>query len=483
MNIEQMRAALAWITACLRQIHQAANERGTDITDAAERATATALTAEEQTRWDEGTAEVERLQGIIDRHELLEAIERNASRGGLYVENGDGAAGAPGVIVRNDPFDLSRLSLSSTPDEVRSMALGAIERTEALEDHEQEQAERVVRSMGREVAQRVLLTGSPEYRQAFAIAATRGLAACTDAQRQVLERAASLTDNAGGYAVPFTFDPTLIQTAARSTNPFRQIATIKQTTTDSWNGVSSAGVTFSWDAEAAEVSDDTPTLAQPSIPVYKGSGFVPFSVEIGGDWQNIEADLRSEFMVGKDNLEGAAFAVGTGSGQPTGITKALDGTSSEIAPGTAETFAIGDIFKVEQALEARYRANASWIANKVIYNTVRQFGDADSYKLWERLAGGQPPTLLGYNAYECSDMDGVLPNASATADNFLMVLGDFRSYYIVDRVGVSVELVPHLFHTSNNRPSGQRGLWCWFRTGADSVNDAAFAMLSIPTAA
>jgi predicted phage gp36 major capsid-like protein len=48
---------------------------------------------------------------------------------------------------------------------------------------------------------------------------------------------------------------------------------------------------------------------------------------------------------------------------------------------------------------------------------------------------------------------------------------------------MSVEFVPHLFHTADNRPSGQRGLYAWYRHGADSVDDNAFRVLSIPTAA
>jgi hypothetical protein len=48
------------------------------------------------------------------------------------------------------------------------------------------------------------------------------------------------------------------------------------------------------------------------------------------------------------------------------------------------------------------------------------------------------------------------PNAGA--DNYMLIAGNFDRYHIIDRVGMTVELVPHLFATGNNRPSGQRGL-------------------------
>ncbi len=66
--------------------------------------------------------------------------------------------------------------------------------------------------------------------------------------------------------------------------------------------------------------------------------------------------------------------------------------------------------------------------------------------------------------------------AVTTAAN-LLVVGDFRHFVIAQRVGMSVELVPHLFHTGNNRPSGQRGYFAYARIGSDSVADTKFRLL------
>jgi len=472
---EELRELIAFLDAHLVAIDKGSESRSLD--------------ADEQIRFDEGLAARTEAKTQLDQIEAREAkVAELARTAPAAVIDGDGNKGAPIMIVRNDPFDMSEVRWNAPVGEVRSKALAAIEQVEGLTDAHREQAEHVLRSVdtrdGR-IAKHMLATGAPDYRSAFLKLAAGDGALLSEAERSAVElsRAASLTDANGGYAVPFTLDPTIIDTGSHSTNPFRQISRVVQITTDAWNGVSSAGVTASWDAEGAEVSDDAPTLAQPTIPVYKGQAFVPFSVEIGGDWANIESDVRMMIANAKDDLEGAAFATGSGSAQPTGITKALDGTTSEIAPTTAETFALADVYKLEGTLQARYRANASWVANKVIYNTIRQFDTTGGSALWERIGAGMPSQLLGYNAYESSNMDGVLPDAAATADNFLAVIGDFSNYVIVDRVGLSIELVPHLFHTSNNRPSGQRGFLAWWRVGADSVNDAAFAMLSVPTAA
>ena len=66
--------------------------------------------------------------------------------------------------------------------------------------------------------------------------------------------------------------------------------------------------------------------------------------------------------------------------------------------------------------------------------------------------------------------------AAIAANNNLLVYGDFSQYVITQRVGSSLELIPHLFG-ANRRPTGQRGAWLWARYGADSINDAAFRML------
>lgn len=466
MTPDEIRAAIEYLDACLRNL--TIDEAGT----------VRSMSDEDTASFDAGLAERERLAA------QLATVQRVADLAPVSGVRGDSFT-APNMIVRNDPFDLSDLRFTAPAGELRDRALAVTEKVDGLSDSHREEMERCVRSLPSEVAKRVVVTSAPAYRSAFLKLVGGDANLLSDTERKAVEavRAASLTTTAGGFAVPAPVDTTIIDTGTHSVNPFRQISRVEKGVTNVWKGVSSAGVTASWDAEGAEVSDDAPTLAQPSITAYKGQVFVPFSVEIEGDWASIESDLRTMIARSKDDLEGAAFAVGTGSSQPIGITKALDGTTSEIAPATPETFAIADVYALEAALQARYRSNAAWVANKAIYSKIRQFDTGGGAGMWERIGAGQPAQLLGYNAHESSNMDGVLPDAAATADNFLAVLGDFSNYVIYDRVGLSVELVPHLFHTTTNLPSGQRGFLAWFRTGADSVNDAAFAMLSIPTAA
>ena len=61
----------------------------------------------------------------------------------------------------------------------------------------------------------------------------------------------------------------------------------------------------------------------------------------------------------------------------------------------------------------------------------------------------------------------------------MLTIGDFSHFLIVDRVGLNVEVIPHLFHTANNRPSGQRSLYAYWRNTSDVLAWQAFRTLKV----
>jgi HK97 family phage major capsid protein len=268
----------------------------------------------------------------------------------------------------------------------------------------------------------------------------------------------------------------VINTSDGSRNQIRQVARQVVATGDVWNGVSAGETSWSWATEAGEVSDDASTFAQPAISIHRGEGFVPISLEALQDEANVANEVARLMASGKDTLEATAFATGSGSGEPFGIVTALNGAAPPvIAATTNNQFGSPDVYLLDDALPARYRGNASWLANRAIYNDIRQFDTSGGAQLWERIGADVPPLLLGRPALEAEAMDGAL----ATANDYVLVYGDFDHYVIADRIGTTVEFVPQLFHTTSNRPSGQKGWFAWFRVGADSVNDSAFKLLQV----
>ncbi|MBX9425433.1 phage major capsid protein [Streptomyces lateritius] len=465
------------------------------------------LTTEDETSFDELTREFAEVDGHrrqLERKSALERVrsatkttERRPAATQVRAIGGSSTGDYDTDPILNpdsvedcrfrNPWDLSEVrtfgqSKAQVARELSARAKSAVEKMGGANDAVRATATHILEQWDdgdSRIARLCLATSSPEYLRAWSkVAAGRGHMISPDEQK-ALERAMSLTDSAGGYLVPFQLDPTVIITANGSRNQIRQVARQVVATGDTWNGVSSGAVAWSWDAEATEVSDDATTFAQPQIPVYKAAGFVPISIEALEDEANVTQEVARLLAFGRDVLESSAFVTGTGVGQPTGIVTALAGTSSEIATTTAETFAAADIYKLDGALPARYRSNASWLANRGIYNLVRQFDTNGGAQLWERINADVPPMLLGRPALESEDMDASW-NTAAAGDNYISVYGDFSNYVIADRVGMTVEFIPHLVG-ANRRPTGQRGWYAYYRVGADSVNDGAFRMLNLET--
>jgi HK97 family phage major capsid protein len=329
-----------------------------------------------------------------------------------------------------------------------------------------------------QVARRVLLTGSPVYKEAFGNYIAGGY--LTGEQ----SRALSLTGTSGGFAVPFELDPSIIPTSNLAINPYRAISNVKQITVDEWRGVSSAGVTAAYAAEATAATDASPTLAQPTISTEKARVFVPFSIEVGMDWGSLGAEMGALFQDAKDELEATKFTLGNGTNEPFGV---ITGATTVYTAAATNAIAIADIYGWEGSLGARFRPNATFVMNGGIANRIRQFDTQGGAGIWVDnlglgLLSNEVPTpgqlqsrLLNHPAYESSAM-----SATMTTGQLIGVFGDFSRYYvIVDRIGMNVETIPHLFDVTNNMPTGQRGLYCYWRNGAKVVDAAAFRTLKL----
>lgn len=327
-----------------------------------------------------------------------------------------------------------------------------------------------------ELACRVLITGSPLYDRAFGKAAfALGTNSLTSEERAALALGADAT---GGFAVPYQLDPSIILTSDGRVDPLRQIARVVQIVGKEWQGVTSAGVTVTRSNEAAEVSDNSPTLAQPICRPSRVTGFIPFSFEIDQDWSQMRAEMARLLADAKADEEAGSFVNGTGDGNdlsPQGVVAGLPVGSIVETVGAAGAFASSDIYALDDALAPRWRRNARFLANKAVYNAIRQLATADGADLWVRLGQGLPPELIGYPALEASEMAATPTTASAKT----LLLGDFSNFLIVDRVGMNVELVPHLFGAASRYPTGQRGLLAVWRNGSKILVPEAFRLLKV----
>jgi len=491
MTLEEINARLKEIDDEVAELEDRAEQ--SDVSDEDREADAS--------RFDELAAEGDQLVGDREtemaRQAKLERI-RVAARDPRNVEAGE-PGGDPKVDpvpgMAGDPFDLDAVRAAS-PSELRARARTALEQVRAVDDEARAEATRKLDTMRDPkgvLPGLILRTSSDVYRSAFA-KYMAGLAGTmtpdeTAAVAEVDQFRAAFGLTQSGYSAPAVIDPTVISTAAGSVNPFRQVARVVSITSNSWKAIQSAGITASWDAESAEVSDDTPTYAQPEVTVYKAAAFARGTIEGIEDWATAGQELTRDFVLAKDTLEASAFATGTGSAQPFGVTKALDGAgvTIELAPATAEVFVLADAINVTKSLTPRSKASPAlaMLAHQGTINKIRDLASDAAYDgVLKDPTLGNPGFFQGVPLYEASTMrDYDDLDAAASADNFLIVAGDWDQFVIVDRIGLSVSFVPHLFATATNLPSGESGWYAHWRVGSDVIDNNSFRMLSIPTTA
>lgn len=397
---------------------------------------------------------------------------------------------SPNSVRGEDIYDLStvRTTLASPEKqaaELRTRALRAIERSTPKHpgidgDAAKANVERLVELKDTEdarLSRYLLATGSPLYRKAFGKYLTRGNENGMSREEQAAwhlgmsaERALSLTGSAGGFAVPFDLDPTILNTSNGVVNPIRQIARVQQIAVDEWRGVSTSGIVASYAAEATETTDNAPTLTQPTVSTEKAQAFVPFSIEVGQDWGSLQGDMAELLADAKDTLEAGKFITGTGTNEPFGVAV---GTTNTVNAAAGQTFTLANLYSLIAALPPRYRARGVFVGDMQILNRIRQFDTVgSSASIWvDGLQADTPARLLGKPVYEASEM----PDAPATNAKFL-IFGDFSRYLIVDRVGLTIEVIPHLMG-ANRRPTGERGLYAYWRNGAKVLDANAFRSL------
>ena len=435
---------------------------------------------------------IEKLVKNIEAREAalsrLEGDDAHTDGGGAHFN-----IAAPGAVRGQDIFDLSTVRLTAqTPDaargEMHERARRAIDiarfpHASADEAHCKSHVERMLATVDTrngDLARRLLATGSEVYARAFGkLLQGRQLSSAEQSAIEYSAIAESTSGGAdGGYAVPYTLDPTIIPTSDLKINPYRSICrTIQLVGAHTWKGVSSAGTTATRRAEDSESADNSPTFAQPSVDVQRVDVFIPFSVELQQDWGAMSTELAMLIQDAKDVEEATSFT--TGSGTAPAANGLLTGATVTVTTAATATFASADLDACENALGPRFQAKAQWVGQRATYNLIRHFTDYNGPDLWIRIAegltagGNTGRTLLGYAANEATAMD-----TGTTSGKRLLVLGDFNYFAIVDRIGMNIEVIPHLFG-QNQRPTGQRGFYAVWRNNCQVLSANAFRVLTV----
>lgn len=232
------------------------------------------------------------------------------------------------------------------------------------------------------------------------------------------------------------------------------------------------GARFTWQGAGAQTSGVTeatnPVAGQLNIPVHLATCAIIVqraqlednSFDILGYISEIGAEA---FALGEED----AFTNGDGNGKPQGFLKhptaaIAQGSTSTVAGVTYSGGYIGTgssdlawgsaaagtgIFGMEAALPPQYENGAKWYAAKNTYSRVRSLNAGTAtlpqWSLgdqWPNLGNNYQPMLLGY----ATARNQFMPTLTAGTAKTIMTLGDMKGYFIIDRVGLSVEVNPYI---------------------------------------
>lgn len=485
MTYEEMLARLAELEAERGQINIDAEARFADPDNTVEVRGAYVLDAEgNPTATPDPNVgytdeEIERMAAITTEETTLNA---RAARAKAVAERSQQGGGQPGMpqfqpAGRLNPHDFERARTAS-PDELRSQAETAVEQLRGISPEAQENLADRLGELDHPVAYRhAIVTSSDEFRSAF-VAQFFG-DQLDGEQRQAVDAAqemrAALGLDAAGLMTPVTLDPTFIHTADSEIDPFRMLSDVITVTSTRHEYNTMGAMVASMDLEHEEVSEDSPGVSGGEIPLRKGQLFGSASYELRQDMPQFEASMRREMARAKATLEAAQFT----SGDPVANAKHVEGfftgmTTSAIADVTAAGASPveADVRALRASIQNVHRGSAVWLGNIDTRDAVAQLESTGGFRIYhESLAMAEPDTLLSAAFYEASMMD------SPGTGNRMLALANLRSAYrILDRVGMTV-LPMGILQGANNRPTGEYGLYGYWRFGAKVVNPNAARIL------
>ena len=273
----------------------------------------------------------------------------------------------------------------------------------------------------------------------------------------------------GGYLVD-SVTSDRIRSRLKSTASLRSIAKVVQVEATSFDVlIDRTELGSGWASETGIATETaTPMIERISIPLHELSAMPKASQRLLDDSAfDVEGWLAERIADRFARAEAASFVSGDGVNKPKGFlthTKVDDavwawGNIGYIATGVAGDFSSTNpadaIVDLVYALDAAYRANATFVMNSKTAGAARKMKDADGRFLWsDGLAAGEPARLMGYPVLIAEDMPDIANNAFAVA------FGDFSSAYtIAERPDMRVlrdpfSAKPHVLFYASKRVGG-----------------------------
>lgn len=307
----------------------------------------------------------------------------------------------------------------------------------------------------------------PEYRQAFRAYLRGGERALKAEEYKTLQEG---SDPAGGYLVP---EDILNRLIAKEPAPYTVAARVNRMNTSrdalvipkvnyTTDNQYTSGMRVTWTGEIPasatthRVTD--PVFAQVRIPIYTAMMSLPLTNDMVEDASYPIVNWCTGKFEETINLLYEDMAInGSGVGRPSGILVNPNGTNNPatVVSGAASTLTADGLVSLAFALPEQYDRNAVFVMNKTnTAQAIAKLKDGDGRYLWgsgmqdsglsvPAVNGTRGRTLLGYDVA----FNAFMPNVAASA--YPIIFGDLGGYYLVNRIGFSIQVLRELYAETN----------------------------------
>ena len=224
-----------------------------------------------------------------------------------------------------------------------------------------------------------------------------------------------------------------------------------------------ASATWAAIAEEATISDQTPTVGQVAFSLKKSGGLIKVTRELLDDSAvQLPTLLAQIFQESAGRFEDVGIISGNGSTQYAGIMS--DGDVEFYTMANATSIVAADLVGTFYKLDAQFRANATWVMKSAIASLINQIQLTGNGVTGIPDITAAPSSFILGRPNVTSDVVSGL-GATITSTEKCAIFGDFRNYYIFDRVGFAIRRNDSLFMQSDQvgffatrRGDGQVGL-------------------------
>ena len=276
------------------------------------------------------------------------------------------------------------------------------------------------------------------------------------------------TDAEGGFFVPEQFVAQTVHDPGVPGSQLRPLCTVIRVSSKDGYVPTMGSATWAAIAEEASYSDQTPTVGQVAFSLEKSGGLVKVTRELLDDSAiNLPALLTQIFQESAGRFEDVGIISGNNTTQYAGIM-----SNSSVAFYTmanATSVVVADLIGTNYALESQHRANSTWVMKSAInalINAIQVTGNGVTGLA--SITTAPSAFILGRPVVDTDVVSGL--GATITSTEKIAIFGDFRQYYIFDRVGFTIRRNDSLYMENDQvgffasrRGDGQVGLAAAFK--------------------